>query len=144
MPDIAHEAAPAPEAAPATFDQYNYAAQRVKGVPEAWHWSCLKSLGEIGPNNETVIEIKGGIPSIYKSGPRKGQRKLSEADTFLITTGDVEREALHWESVTGSCWKCSGSGQVITQFSVRGNTYGPCKRCEGTGKASTDQKGDPA
>lgn len=82
-----------------------------------------------------VYRVTGAVP-IGKT--RKGRYKwpkMSECREVYITPAEHEAWVDAWETRTGKCRECEGSGQVLASWSASdGSKYRPCSRCNGTGK----------
>lgn len=63
---------------PSTVDFWSLICH-AKGAPPEWRWGQLAVLGDYkSPRAETYNSVKGAVygpPTLYKSGPRKGQLK---------------------------------------------------------------------
>jgi hypothetical protein len=85
--------------------------------------------------------IKGGIPRLLKSGPRKGQKTwdAKSATKLIVTKIEVAAERARYERETGNCSNCFGEGKVTASARMQGTevirTYRPCPNCSATGKA---------
>lgn len=90
--------------------------------------------------------VTGGIPHILKTGPRKGKKTWrGKGTSVVVTQGEVEAQAARYVTETGNCPKCYGKGEVFYSWNhIEGSKYRPCKACDATGKASTEQKGAAA
>lgn len=81
--------------------------------------------------------VTGSVPfGVYRSGPRKGQPVFDSTDrkTVVVSDEDVKTRAERYESETGNCWNCKGTGQVVSGWSAKAGTrYKACGRCGGTG-----------
>jgi hypothetical protein len=82
--------------------------------------------------------VTGSVPTgTYRSGPRKGRPKFTGPETkVIVTKAELEVTAAAYESTTGKCWDCKGSGQTWAGWSKdEGTRYETCSRCKGTGTA---------
>jgi hypothetical protein len=84
--------------------------------------------------------VTGAVPfGTYKSGPRKGRprfdhKNTTDRKTVVVSDEDVKTRAERYESETGNCWNCKGTGQVVSGWSAKAGTrYKACGRCGGTG-----------
>jgi hypothetical protein len=120
------------------IDLFQLTAERVHKVPSGWRWCRLDSHNK----PQGFIEMQGAIPiGEYKSGPRKGMPKWPNSDqlqTIWIQESEMNAVAEQWESETGKCHKCDGSGKTVaSSHVVHGKTYRECKRCKGSGKPTS-------
>jgi len=123
------------------IDLFQLTAQRRHGVPAGWRWRKLDSFNK----PKGFIEMQGAVPiGEYKSGPRKGRPKWpkeSECQTIWLKDSEMDEVAAEWESETGKCHKCDGSGQEFWAWSAKdGTKTRTCKRCEGSGKPSISKE----
>lgn len=98
---------------------------------EDWHW-CRMEFIDNGPHAGSLIE--GAVPNIAPDGSRRwvGVR----LEQIFVLESEVRAAELVYEAETGNCHACAGSGMRNTGWSSEhGNTFGPCKRCDRTGKA---------
>jgi hypothetical protein len=82
--------------------------------------------------------VTGSVPTgTYKSGPRKGDLKFTGPKSKIVVTKvEIEATAAAYESSTGKCWNCQGTGQTWAGWSKdNGTRYKTCSRCKGTGIA---------
>jgi hypothetical protein len=109
-------------------------ARKKLNQPPEWK-SCIWE--RIGPDAQ---KIEGGIPTIRTRGKYKGRPKWGKRSEFvacIVTDEEVRQEEQRYETETGNCCKCQGSGQVVWSISVTdGTKYRECKPCKGTGKAT--------
>jgi hypothetical protein len=84
--------------------------------------------------------VTGDVPSgIYRSGPRKGKQKFTgPGRKVVVTRQEMQAKATAYESDTGKCWDCKGTGQVWAGWSkTDGTRYRDCQRCNATGNAAS-------
>jgi hypothetical protein len=84
------------------------------------------------------VLVEGAIPlAVYKRGPRKGKPKWNPRtdESAIVVLDNMHTEWLaQWESRTGKCHACAGSGQEWAGWSLTtGVSYRPCQRCGATG-----------
>ena len=83
--------------------------------------------------------VTGDIPDgVYRSGPRKGQPRFNKplGRRVVITRAELQVTATAYETETGKCWDCKGTGQAWAGWSrIEGAKYQECQRCAGTGEA---------
>ena len=117
------------------IDLFNLTAVRVHNMPDGWRRCSV----DCHKKPEDFIEVRGAIPvGVMKSGPRKGSAKWpKELQTLWMRRRNMDRTQIEWESETGQCFKCQGSGQEYRGWSrVEGEIHGPCSRCNATGKSA--------
>ena len=86
--------------------------------------------------------IKGCVPSgVYKKGKKKGTPKFRPAipnteRTVIVSHEKCVEHVRLYESSTGNCFVCKGSGQQWAGWSRElGEIKRPCKSCSATGLA---------
>lgn len=111
------------------------AAEEKVGIEgwKAYRWQRL----DCGSNLVT-----GCVPDgVYARGRRKGEPRYSKPlpgtqRVVAITMSEMRVRAARFESTTGKCWKCKGTGQEFAGWSAaEGVRTRRCGRCHGTGKA---------
>lgn len=110
-------------------------ATKLHGVPG---WKAFKWEGK----DRGFNIVTGSVPiGTYTKGPRAGTPKwpsrghATEAEV-IITKAELDAEAAIYESKTGNCYNCSGSGQELAGWSKdTGARYRSCSTCKGEGKA---------
>lgn len=109
-------------------------AIRKAGI-EGWEPFAWERVGE-----DSLVT--GGIPSLLKSGPRKGKKTWrGKGTSVVVTRAEVDAEAARYSAETGNCAECYGEGQVFASWHhIDGTKYHPCKACGATGKHSTPTK----
>ncbi len=114
-------------------------AREILGLPPEWQ-AYLWEVKGIG------IYIEGAVPNgVFKRGKRKGHTnwKLRDKNTEAAITipNDRHREWLRrWETDTGKCHHCKGTGQEFAGWSVsEGVKRRDCGRCGATGDAQPDK-----
>jgi hypothetical protein len=73
----------------------------------------------------------------YVKGVRKGQFKYNTKHKVpvLVTDFDIQEQKDKFETETGNCCICQGSGKEWNGWSkAEGNRFIACKRCTGAGK----------
>jgi hypothetical protein len=106
-------------------------ARRHAGEGDDWFWAGMEFIGD---NLTGGVLIWGGIPNIDHMGEKRWTGVRTEK--VFVSEEQVHEEALMWESQTGKCSACGGSGQAhIRWHHETGNQYSECGRCVGTGKA---------
>lgn len=78
----------------------------------------------------------GGIPTTIKNGKKKWPvAKLREK--VILTREDVTAEEIRYETETGNCHICYGSGkQTVGWNHITGVKTRECPKCGGSGRAS--------
>ncbi len=121
---------------PKPVDHLNAATKHVLGITSpTWRWksservdkTCKRDLGFIVVGSETTPITKG---------PRKGQlRWIGEENRVVLTRADLNAQLTRFESATGDCGECYGTGKTAGRVSVtKGTSYRACKRCAGSGR----------
>lgn len=117
-------------AQPKYVDWHSLTAIKKYGQPEGWKWAKV----EYGDCPEGYCKLTGGIPRKIKRGPRKGKHTWEETNTLWMKQTDIEATKLEWESETGKCWQCSGSGKDLAGWNHKtGARFRTCGRCNGEG-----------
>jgi hypothetical protein len=104
---------------------------------EAFRWEEI---------HEQAIQVTLAIPTVFKSGPRKGRRKWDRknARVFVCSLAEYHAWRERWSYSTGNCLKCRGSGRECRGWSKdKGTRYRACRVCGGTGNlaiADGDEK----
>lgn len=116
-------------------DAFDVAAK--KAAIDGWQGYIWESL----PGGDSLVT--GCKPDgIISRGPRKGEPRFNRpvAGTRMkiaVSLVELKTAAAEYESETGQCWDCKGSGQVAKSWSAAtGTEYTACKRCDGSGLAS--------
>lgn len=109
------------------------------GAGETWRmfrWECFPHGGE--PIYQSVT---GAVcEHHFLRGPRKGQTNWQKRDarteqTVNITVVDHDKWVKDWQSRTGKCSECVGTGEVFKRWSLKtGTEFSQCHKCKGTGK----------
>lgn len=99
--------------------------------------------GWIGDQWEAVDEasiVTGGVPDgVYSRGPRKGQPRLGKwlpgtKKKMIVTDAEMDLSAKFYESESGKCYNCKGTGQEYYGWSREsGEMLRTCQRCGGSG-----------
>lgn len=112
QPDLFASPAPARE----TVNFYELAARHKRGYGPEWCWFRMKVLGD------GVTEVRGRV-----------QRE--PIDVVFVTEADVEAACARYETETGRCRDCFGTGGEFAGASLAdGVRLRPCRRCRETGK----------
>lgn len=85
--------------------------------------------------------VTGDVPDgVYRSGPRKGRPRFKgPGRRVIVTKAELQAKAAVYETETGKCWDCKGTGQVWAGWSkADGTRYRDCPRCNATGNAPTE------
>ena len=108
-----------------TVNFYEIAARTKRGFGPEWGWYSMKVLGD------GITEVRGIVP-----GP-KGGKSRGKGDVVLVTVADVEAACVRYETETGRCRACFGTGREAAGWSsTEGARFRPCRRCHETGKPS--------
>ena len=87
----------------------------------------------------SLLMLEGGRCPLLKTGPKKGMpnyRKMTDEQTFYLTTSQIDGIELQYEIDTRNCCECRGLGKKVARVSVAdGTTYRVCSKCCGDGKA---------
>lgn len=134
QPDVV--SVPSSAAVVERVDFWNLIA-RERGMPEGWCWFRLEVVDHRLPRDEAASSVTGAVcTTVFKSGPRKGELNWAKRDgsterTLIITFKELDARERQWESDTGKCCRCFGSGN---------DSFGKCRRCGATGKAASCEK----
>jgi hypothetical protein len=124
------------------IDFFNLTVHRIHNKPPEWQWFYLNARDM----PEDFIQVQGGVPTaFYKSGPRKGRPKWGPREDYeklWIRRADVKETEHRWESETGKCHACEGSGERMRRVSAATKEFVTCSRCSGSGKAVVAGKGE--
>lgn len=106
-------------------------AKRKAGIAgwEPYEFECIGS---------DAVALTGGVPRLLKRGPRKGKQTWDgKGTTEVVTQSELKTEQDRYESQTGKCGKCMGSGKLYAGWnSVDGTKYRTCNPCGGSGTAA--------
>lgn len=116
-----------------TVDTLAIHAREALNLPAEWVAFKYETL------DRQAFRITGCIPSVYKSGPRKGKPKYGKEGEQVFICSIAEHRA--WESAwcerENKCNKCFGEGELWTGWSkAEGRRTKPCPVCTGTGVRS--------
>ncbi len=111
-------------------------------LPQDWQVVSWEKVGmSPGRRDYQYLEIKGGV---YRHTVQKGKNKgdidfrkpePGTVATVSLTPQQIEAWLEKWETETGCCKDCDGTGFRWNGWSAKsGNSYRPCKRCEQTGR----------
>lgn len=122
------------------LDWFNECAREIGRLPDDWQWFKLEVIGK-HPNTQGVM-VTGAVSHVLiEKGPRKGEPnwkhrdKATEQQVF-VAHGAMDARKDRYETETGVCHRCFGSGKVVQSVSIHtGATYRTCSRCDGTGRA---------
>lgn len=116
----------------------NHAREKV-GMPQDWQVWSYEVLDH--ESDDSTMKITGAIAPIVTRGKRKGLKNWRKKDKATIRNAYI-RESEHdewlsvWESKTGNCHKCQGTGEMWAGWSAKdGTRYRTCTRCSGSGSA---------
>jgi hypothetical protein len=82
--------------------------------------------------------VTGSIPDgVYSRGPRKGKpRRIGPKEVVVVSKNEMGTAAAAYESSSGNCWDCKGTGQVPWKWVKAGGwQHKSCDRCHGSGSA---------
>ena len=111
--------------------------RRDRGLPDDFvfvRYEWLKDGSRV-----SMMRMDGGCCPLLMRGPRKGKpnyKKLTNEQTFYVTTSEIDELKRRYEIETGKCCACEGEGKTVTRVSVvDGTEYRTCVKCNGSGKA---------
>lgn len=80
--------------------------------------------------------LEGGPTRLITRGKRKGMPTFcGEKVTVIVQPNEIEAEERAYESSTGYCAECVGSGRVFAKWDHKtGTWFRACQKCGGTGK----------
>jgi hypothetical protein len=92
------------------------------------------SWERVGPD---AVIYTGAEFRIKTKGPDKGGRKFfGEKKQAVVTKAEMEAEKVRYETDTGNCASCCGTGEVFKRWNHKtGTHYKMCKKCNGTGSS---------
>jgi len=127
------------------IDWMNETAKRLHPhLPAGWRWYQFEcgSKREGSPLPAGMVRLRGCVPSrFYTSGKRKGEPVWSEPvpgtrNTVCFMNSEVRVTQEAWETQTGQCAQCDGTGQQFAGWDrVNGRRTKRCEKCGGTGLA---------
>ena len=85
------------------------------------------------------VIVTGAVPvGVVTRGPRKGApvwggAKDPTTRRIIVDPKAIVAELLAIEAETGRCTDCDGGGKTVRSVGAFGATYGPCRRCNGSG-----------
>lgn len=122
------DAAPAADAVASPPFWYEEIARKKVGGDPDWKaaiWQACKG-------HDSLIE--GAVPRVGLDG--KPRWIGIELDKVVVTDAELRQAKLDYETETGKCCKCAGSGKEFGGWDhITGNKYRDCVRCGATGKA---------
>jgi hypothetical protein len=87
--------------------------------------------------------VTGCVPAgIYLRGTRKGQPRYShpkakDRKQVVVSKAEMLQEAQKYETETGKCWDCKGTGQRYAGWHhIDGTRFRPCVRCSEKGTSA--------
>jgi hypothetical protein len=107
-------------------------ARRKAKAPNEWRLCAWERIGDDG------MVVKGGVPRLLTRGKNKGLPtwKNSLITKVVVTDAEIQQEHANYESATGLCGDCFGTGEVFAKWSIgEGVTMRTCPRCGGDKKA---------
>jgi hypothetical protein len=111
--------------------------RRRHGLPEDFRFFKFEAVGETGEDYSGTM-LTGVICPLVATGPRKGRPNWKAKDKttqrkFFVPDSAVAQEEQAYESETGKCAECMGSGKQVHSVSAKaGTTYRPCRKCKGS------------
>ena len=104
------------------------AAWRKAGEIEGWEICIMEAV-------TGGMLLTGGVTHMV--GNKKKWPSKKTMDRILLTRADVEAEESLYESETGKCYVCYGTGKETVGWSAAdGVKYRECLRCYGLGNRS--------
>lgn len=114
------------------------------GLDNSWEiyaWEVIDTDSE-----DRDFLVKGGIPRLLKIGPRKGKKTFRDATSLrraMVSSAEIEKCRLDYETETGKCHGCCGTGLMFRKWSSAGGTeYDECSRCDASGRSPTALRGE--
>lgn len=109
----------------------NVALRKLGELPEGFAFSGWEI---IGPD---CVLYRGGVTRKITRGPRKGERTWDKiTHKVAVTQSEIIDEKRRYETETGNCAECSGTGEVWAGWHhINGHRYKTCTKCGGSGKA---------
>lgn len=103
-------------------------AKRKAGNIDGWEAYRFECVGS------DAIMVTGGIPETTKTGKKRWRGK---GHVEIVLQSEIETEKHRYESDTGKCAECFGTGQEFAKWSVsNGTEYRTCHKCDGNGRIS--------
>ncbi|MGF6212385.1 hypothetical protein [Comamonas sp. 4034] len=117
---------------------------REKLGEKAKDWQIFR-WERIGDGNDFVVGF--GQTRLKTSGKNKGETTWRGIDgrqlphgKVVVTGAEMDAARAKYETDTGHCGECGGTGQAWCGWSAaEGTKYRTCHRCNGTGKAQGDR-----
>lgn len=126
----AAESKPEPATPP---DWIDVVARKKLGQPQEWRWCKFEAIGD---TDDCLVE--GGVPRLLQKGKNKGRPTWRDSvlSKCVVTRSEMDQAKADYETETGKCNECAGSGQRYVGWSRdTGKRFRPCVRCNATGKA---------
>ncbi len=112
------------------IDWYSLTAIKVYNLPEGWQYKVIdKTKGPAG-----YIWLEGYVSTTYKRGEKKGQPRRTSKQGLWIKQADIQQYQKEWETLTGKCSQCNGTGKLLQAISPDEEAYKECTACNATGK----------
>lgn len=115
----------------------NFVRERLN-KPNTWELFKYSAKGKLDGFSVDMLFVEGCEPTIYKSGPRKGNKNFSSKINFAayaFPSSELEKYIEDWSNATGNCPTCFGKGKVFKSWSKDlGTTEKDCKVCKGEGR----------
>lgn len=119
-----------------TLEQH---ARELLKQPHEWVMHEWMRCGGHAPDWTATRVVGSVVTDFITRGPRKGKPNYRKLDRslFLTTTvmdDDHKSWLADWETETGKCHTCEGTGKEWALWSAdAGSKYRTCTRCEGDG-----------
>jgi hypothetical protein len=116
-------------------------ARELMAMPPEWDAYEWEAIGRERASDEAkLIRVAGAVAPLKTRGKYKGYPNWDKLDkgtirTAYFTPDEHEAWLAQWETKTGKCANCMGSGEQFAGWSAEGGTrHKPCKKCGATGK----------
>jgi|GEM_PF-4473816 len=94
------------------------------GLPADWEASSIRAGSPEGSGNcpPNAFQITGAVYQRYLRGPKKGRlmfdkKPVGHLCAVAITKAEHDAYLVAWEIRTGKCYRCCGTGEVVTGWS---------------------------
>ena len=116
------------------------AREKCGAIADEWRVYCWEVVGDYKASRDFVVGI-GQVRQMTR-GPNKGNHtwrdasgKMLPSTKVVVTGGEMDAARRKYETVTGNCSACGGSGDVFASWSkAEGVKTRECSRCTGDGR----------
>jgi hypothetical protein len=115
------------------FGHLTTAGRRKLGLGEEWDSFAWRGVGK-----DNILKF--GVPAVSKKGKRRWPKPHVEV---VVTQAEEVAERLSYETSTGNCATCLGSGKIAGAWSrEKGLSFRDCFKCGGSGKPTATARAE--